>query len=172
MNLKSGENLKYDKIIFATPPDQILEMLADPTDDEKKRFYEWKGNHISTKIHTDIELYKKYGIKSYNEFDVFEGKDGKEAGYNAYLNRLCSVPSKHSNSYFLSFNLDNYINPEKVIHIQNHHTPLYTPEAIKYRKEVIETNGQNNTYFTGAYLKNGLHEGAISSAFETAKTLL
>ena len=103
---------------------------------------------------------------------MFEGKDGKEAGYNAYLNRLCSVPSKHSNSYFLSFNLDNYINPEKVIHIQNHHTPLYTPEAIKYRKEVIETNGQNNTYFTGAYLKNGLHEGAISSAFETAKTLL
>ena len=172
VNLKSGENLKYDKIIFATPPDQILEMLADPTDDEKKRFFEWKGNHISTKIHTDIELYKKYGVKSYNEFDVFEGKDGKEAGYNAYLNRLCSVPSKHSNSYFLSFNLDNYINPEKVIHIQNHHTPLYTPEAIKYRKEVIETNGQNNTYFTGAYLKNGLHEGAISSAFETAKNLL
>ena len=33
---------KYDKIIFATPPDQILEMLADPTDDEKKRFFEWK----------------------------------------------------------------------------------------------------------------------------------
>ena len=82
VNLKSGENLKYDKIIFATPPDQILEILADPTDDEKKRFFEWKGNHISTKIHTDIELYKKYGIKSYNEFDVFEGKDGKEAGYN------------------------------------------------------------------------------------------
>ena len=37
VNLKSGENLKYDKIIFATPPDQILEMLADPTDAEITR---------------------------------------------------------------------------------------------------------------------------------------
>ena len=44
-----NHKLKYDKIIFATPPDQILEMLADPTDDEKKRFYEWKGNHIVPK---------------------------------------------------------------------------------------------------------------------------
>ena len=33
--MKTGETLTFDKIVFATPPDQIPSLLADPTDEEK-----------------------------------------------------------------------------------------------------------------------------------------
>jgi predicted NAD/FAD-binding protein len=36
---------------------------------------------------------------------------------------------------------------------------------------VVATNGENHTYYTGAYLSDGLHEGAIASAFRVAQLL-
>jgi predicted NAD/FAD-binding protein len=58
---------------------------------------------------------------------------------------------------------------DRIIHIQEHHTPLYTTESFQYRDEVVATNGENNTYHAGAYLGDGLHEGAITSAFRVAQ---
>ena len=46
---------------------------------------------------------------------------------------------------------------------------LYTTESFQYRDEVVATNGENNTYHAGAYLGDGLHEGAITSAFRVAQ---
>jgi predicted NAD/FAD-binding protein len=34
----TGEIQKFDKVVFATPPDQVMALLADPTDAEIKRF--------------------------------------------------------------------------------------------------------------------------------------
>ena len=66
------------------------------------------------------------------------------------------------------FQLERLIAPDHIIHTQEHHTPLYTTESFKYRDEVVATNGENNTYYVGAYLGDGLHEGAIVSALRVA----
>jgi uncharacterized protein len=58
-----------------------------------------------------------------------------------------------------------------MIHVQAHHTPLYTTESFQYRDEVVATNGENHTYYAGAYLGDGLHEGAISSAVRVAQLI-
>jgi predicted NAD/FAD-binding protein len=44
-------------------------------------------------------------------------------------------------------------------------------EALHYRNEVIDTNGENHTYYAGAYLGDGLHEGAIASAMRVAQLI-
>jgi predicted NAD/FAD-binding protein len=67
--------------------------------------------------------------------------------------------------------LEELIARDRYIHIQKHHTPLYTTESFRYRDEVVATNGENHTYYTGAYLSDGLHEGAIASAFRVAQLL-
>jgi predicted NAD/FAD-binding protein len=36
VQLESGEELSFDRIVFSTPPDQILKLLKDPTEQEKK----------------------------------------------------------------------------------------------------------------------------------------
>jgi predicted NAD/FAD-binding protein len=145
----------------------VLKLLSDPTEEEIKRFSAWDKNTAKTILHTDTSMYNRYGIQKYSEFDFFQ--TGTSWGYNAYLNQLCGILS--NTQYNLAFNLTSLINPEKIIHTFEHHTPLYTVDAFKYRNEIIMTNGENNTYHAGAYLSDGLHEGAVTSAMRVADML-
>lgn len=157
----------FDQVVFATPPDQVMALLADPTEAEIRRFSAWRSNHATTVMHTDTSMYARYGIQQPSEFDFFQTDNGW--GYNAYLNQLCGISS--SRQYSLAFNLEERISPEQIIHIQHHHTPLYTVDAFRYRDEVVATNGENRTYHVGAYLGDGLHEGAITSALRVAQRI-
>jgi predicted NAD/FAD-binding protein len=73
--------------------------------------------------------------------------------------------------YSLAYNLGEQIDSKTIIHKQDHNTPLYSVEALRYRHEIIETNGDNHTFHVGAYLGNGLHEGAITSAYSVSDLL-
>ncbi|MGB3291865.1 MAG: FAD-dependent oxidoreductase [Phormidesmis sp.] len=158
---------QFDKVVFATPPDQVLSLLADARPDEVRRFQAWKPNYITTILHSDRALYKPYNIVRGAEFDFFQTDTGW--GYNAYLNQVCGITAEQS--YSLAFNLEKAISPEKIIHKQQHHTPFYDADSFRYRNEVIAANGENQTYHVGAYLSDGLHEGAVTSAMAVAEAI-
>jgi predicted NAD/FAD-binding protein len=170
ITLKTGEQSRFDKLIFAMPPDQVLALLADPSPEERDRFNAWCANHATTVIHTDLTIYQRYGVTTYTEFDVFQKDTAGGAGYNAYLNRLCGLPESVPH-YNLAYNLTDWLDPAKIIHTQPHHTPLYTADALRHREVVIATNGENHTYYAGAWLGNGLHEGAVSSGYAVSHLL-
>jgi uncharacterized protein len=157
----------FDKVVFATPPDRVLELLADPTDIELKHFRAWQPNYATTIVHTDTSMYARYGIRQQTEFDFFQTQH--DWGYNAYLNQLCGIGSPRA--YSLAFHLEEAIDPMEIVHIQQHHTPKYTVESFRYRDEIVATNGEHHIYHAGAYLSDGLHEGAISSAMRVAKLI-
>ncbi len=171
ITMANGDKLLFDKVVFAVTPDQVLNLLCDANEDEQRRFAAWQGNQIETVIHTDVSFYKHFGVSYYSEFDVFQNDTLNHCGYNAYLNRLYDINPEQYQHYSLAYNLGKQINPEKIIHRQRHQTPLYSVDAVRYRHEVVATNGENHTYHAGAYLGEGLHEGAISSAFAIAKLL-
>jgi uncharacterized protein len=163
----TGEIQEFDRVVFATPPDQVMALLADPTDAETKRFSAWKANHITSLVHNDSSMYAYHDIKKPSEFDFFQTET--RWGYNGCLNQLCGISSP--DHHFLSFQLEELIARDRIIHIQKHHTPMYTTESFRYRDEVVATNGENNTYHAGAYLGDGLHGGAITSAFRVAQLI-
>lgn len=162
-----GEVQEFDKVVFAAPPDQVMALLKDPTDAELKRFSAWQANYITSTVHTDTSMYERHSIRQPTEFDFFQ--TDTRWGYNGCLNQLCDISSPQH--YFLSFQLEELIAKDSIIHIQEHHTPLYTTKSFRYRDEVIATNGKNNTYHAGAYLGDGLHEGAITSAMRVAELI-
>jgi uncharacterized protein len=167
VELAGAKPQEFDKVVFATPPDQVLKLLADPRSEEIRRFTAWQANHVQTILHNDLSMYSPYQIKEGSEFDFFE-TDRQQGywGYNANLNQLCGISAPVQ--YSLSFNLESLVAPYRILHIQQHHTPLYTVAAFRYRDEIITTNGDCHTYYVGAYLGDGLHEGAITSAFNVA----
>jgi uncharacterized protein len=168
IELTTGKTHEFDRVVFATPPDVVLKLLADPHPDEIARFSAWQGNHIQTLLHTDAAMYAPYQVKEGSEFDFFEtDKQNGNWGYNARLNQLCGISSPIQ--YSLAFNLESLILPDRILHVQQHHTPLYTVAAFRARQEIIDTNGSFNTYHVGAYLGDGLHEGAITSAIRVAE---
>lgn len=171
IQLQNGTRFEFDAVVFATPPDQVLKLLSDATKSEQSRLGVWQSNQATTVIHTDMGMYEPYRARHFSEFDVFGKDNGRDAGYNAYLNRLSGLPDNYPLSYNLAYNLADRIDPQQILHAQEHHTPLYTKHAFSTRAEIIATNGENRTYHAGAYLGNGLHEGAIASAVKVAKLL-
>lgn len=163
----NGEMQEFNKVVFTTPPDQVMALLADPTNAETRRFSAWKANYATTTVHKDTSMYDDHGIQQPSEFDFFQ--TDSRWGYNGCLNQLCGISSPEH--HFLSFQLEELIAQKQIIHTQEHHTPLYTTESFRYRDEVVATNGENNTYHAGAYLGDGLHEGAIASAFRVAQII-
>ena len=87
--------------------------------------------------------------------------------YNAHLNRLCGAAGC-GREYALSFGLEGEIDPETVVHRQRHLTPRYTVEAFQWRDEVVVDNGSHRTWHAGAWLGDGLTEGAITSGQRVA----
>jgi predicted NAD/FAD-binding protein len=160
----ADEVLQADKVVFATPPDQVAALLADADEQETRWFGSWRENSATTVIHTDTSIYSRWGKVAYTEFDLFQKENGADAGYNAYLNRLCGLPEDHATRYFLAYNMEDRIDPDKILHRQRHRTPLYTTDAHRHIDAIKAANGRNNTFFAGAYLYNGLHEGAARSA--------
>ncbi len=167
IELADGTSQLFDRVIFATPPDRVLALLADPTEAELRRFGAWQPNYATTTIHTDTSMYTRHGIAQLTEFDFFQTKSSW--GYNAYLNQLCGIDSPRR--YSLAFHLEDAIDSRYIVHQQQHHTPGYTVESFRYRDEVVATNGEDRIYHAGAYLCDGLHEGAISSALRVAELI-
>lgn len=171
IELANGDQQHFDKIIFATTPDQVLALLKDPSENEIKRFKDWKLNEIDTVIHTDTSIYKHFGVTYFSEFSVFQNKENGDCGYNAYLDRLCGLDTEDNINFSLAYNMEQHIDPEKIVNVQRHRSPTYNVEAIRHRQEILDTNGENNTYHAGAYLFEGLHEGAVTSGFVVSELL-
>ncbi len=170
VRMNNGDVCSFDKIIFAAPPDQTLTMLDDPTDAERRRFTDWNGNHIHTLVHQDSNLYTRRNVEVMTEFDVIETAAGA-GGYNCYLNTICGVPADDKRAFGLAFGIDDWIAPEKRILRQEHHTPNYTVQAHRWHHEVTASNGENHTYHVGAWLGDGLQEGAVTSADAVSRRL-
>jgi predicted NAD/FAD-binding protein len=170
LRMTSGETCSFDKVVFAAPPDQTLPLLENPTADERRRFSAWRANRIHVLVHEDPGVYSRRGVKVMTEFDVIEtGPDS--GGYNCYLNTLCGVPEDEQRAFGLAFGIDAWIDPSKVILRQEHHTPDYTVESHRWHHEVVATNGENHTYHAGAWLGDGLQEGAVTSALAVSMLL-
>ncbi len=162
--------VRFDAVVLAVTPDQVLPLLADASDDERCWFRSWRANRARTVVHCDTGLYQRRGIRYYCEFDLFETARGAHS-YNAYLNRLCGIPSDSTTHYSLAFGLEDEIDPDRVIHEQDHVTPLYNVEALAWRDEVLAANGGNRIWYAGAWLGDGLQEGAVASAERVAVAL-
>lgn len=161
---------RFGAVVFATTPEQVLALLGDATDDERRRFSAWHPNRVHTLTHTDVGIYTRRKIAYRSEFDLFETARGAH-GYNAYLNRLCGLAEDAPPHYGLAFGIDDEIDPRHVVHEQAFDTPGYTRDALGPRAEVLATNGERATWFVGAWLEDGLHEGAVVSAERVAVRL-
>lgn len=169
LRLASGEELRHDALIIATTPDEVLGVLADAHEDERRWFAPWRANAATTIVHSDTGFHTRRRSSYYSEFDLLKGRGS--AGYNAYLNRLCEIPASHGRHYFLALGIEPEIAEEHVVHRQQHRTPRYSPEAVATRDAIKAMSGARHTFFAGAWLYDGLHEGAWQSAQAAAAKL-
>ena len=50
--------------------------------------------------------------------------------------------------------------------------PVYDRGVLDAQNDIRLTNGQNSTWFCGAWMKNGFHEDGLSSGLDVANSIL
>lgn len=160
----NGDILHYDALVMALHAPEALALLEDPTDREQEILgsFLYKANdailHNDTAaLYPDTDIYAAWNYKS-------EGK-GDTVTLSYWINRLQNLSTeKH---YFVSLNETASL--DHVIERITYEHPQFDTRAIYTQKRHSEINGQNHTYYAGAYWRYGFHEDGLWSANRIAE---
>ena len=70
---------------------------------------------------------------------------------------------------FVTLNRDAPIRDELIYDEATFRQPVYDAAAIAAQDTVRAINGQNRTWFCGAWMKNGFHEDGLASAIDVVE---
>ena len=85
------------------------------------------------------------------------------------MNRLQTLGC-HRN-FFVSLNMADRIDPDKVIDEFEYAHPVFTPGAIAAQERWAEISGVNRTHYCGAYWRSGFHEDGAFSGLRAARAV-
>jgi len=153
------EYLDYDRVILSSHADQSLQMLENPTEDEKRIL--GKFNYIPNNaiLHTDEKLMpkKKLAWSSWNSIS-----EGNKTCVTYWLNNLQNLNCNQN--FFLTLNPIYEINKNNIIKKINFTHPYFNSETSKLQKSLHSIQGKNRTWYCGSYFGYGFHEDGIKSA--------
>jgi predicted NAD/FAD-binding protein len=171
-----GEAHTFDKVIVATHGDVALKMLVNPTPDESRLLSAFKFQHNTATLHSDTAPMPrtKLAWSSWN-YQLVRGADNRiEPATHYWMNSLQGVSDRES--YFVSINRAQDIDPAKVHQTISYTHPLFDLPALRAQHEIpglnADANGTTNTYFAGAYQRYGFHEDGLKSAVDLSALLL
>jgi uncharacterized protein len=160
---------KYDRVILACHSDQALALLQDATDGERDILGAMTFQANETVLHTDASLMPK-NLKAWASWNALK-LDGQQTRCTVtyYMNLLQNLDAPQP--LLVTLNCTDRINPTKILQKRHYHHPVYTPASLAAQKRRGEINGENFTYYTGAYWGWGFHEDGAKSAQEVVDLL-
>ena len=160
-----GSESLYDKVVMAMHAPQALEMIQDVTLKEKEILSAFPYKQNDALLHSDSKaLYPDKKI--YAAWNYKTGGKENAVTLSYWINRLQNLESKKE--YFVSLNETSEL--EDVIEKISYEHPQFDSSAIMMQSRREEINGQNHTYYAGAYWRYGFHEDGLWSANTIAQS--
>ena len=142
-------------------------MLSEPSQAEKEILGNISYQRNNALLHTDTSVLPKRreAWSSWN-YNLDQGpKNPMAMTYNMNI-----LQNKNTgNTYCVTLNNDDLIDKKLVIKNLRYSHPLLNQKATDSQNRKNEINGKNNTYFCGAYWRNGFHEDGVVSALDVCK---
>ncbi len=165
----SNEYFEYDKVVFAVHADEILKLIKDPTENEKKILQNFQYKKNIAYLHGDDQLMPKRRNAWSSWNSILDKNDIKKNCVTYWLNKLQNLKTKEN--YFLTLNPFISIKDDKIIKRVEFTHPFYNMKTINAQKYLSELQGVNNSYFCGSYFGYGFHEDGLRSAINVANKL-
>jgi uncharacterized protein len=164
VTVADGNTTDYDRVVLATHADQALELLADATPTEKAVLGPFEYSRNETVLHTDTSLLPatKNARASWNY--VVRG-DAPLTTY--WMNRLQGLETDES--YLVTLNGADAVDPAKVIARMDYEHPIYTPKAVAAQQRLRSLNTWRIA-FAGAYHGWGFHEDGCRAGVTAAES--
>jgi predicted NAD/FAD-binding protein len=165
-----GEWEMFDDVVLASHSDQSLALLSDADGGERAALAAIRYQPNEMVLHCDANMMPK-SRKCWASWSYVEGADGPQdkIDLSYWMNSLQPIPQ--DDPMFVTLNATKHIRPEMIYDSATFHHPVYDLGALAAQKTIAAMNGSKNTWFCGAWMKNGFHEDGIASAFDVAEAM-
>lgn len=157
---------RFDRAIVATHADQGLDLLADPSDDERRVLAGFGYGRNRIMLHGDATFLPSRPVRASWNYAM----TGAGATVTYWMNRLQGLPDDAT--YLVTMDPTGAAAPTGVLHATTMTHPRFDRAAIAAQAEVPRLQGARRTYFAGAHLGYGFHEDGVRAGEDAAARLL
>lgn len=164
---------RFDEVVICTHSDQALRMLRAPTPAEQKYLSAIPYQDNVAVLHTDESVLpsrrKAWAAWNYERASD-EGQESARVCLHYLLNKLQPLP--YEQAVVVSLNPTKPIDPTKIIASIDYAHPVFDLAAIDAQQHLPEIQGQQHTWFAGAWMGYGFHEDGLKAGLGVARQLL
>ncbi|MHC6218023.1 NAD(P)/FAD-dependent oxidoreductase [Stenotrophomonas acidaminiphila] len=159
----------FDQVVLACHSDQALALLADASDNEQAILGAIGYQPNEVVLHTDASVLPRRR-KAWAAWNAFVPGDGDAPCTVSYcMNLLQGLDAPEP--LVVTLNRSEAIDPARVLRRLVYQHPVYTPQSVAAQQRRAVIQGQNRTWFAGAYWGWGFHEDGMRSAVDVAAGL-
>lgn len=160
----------FDEVIFASHSDQTLRMLSDASAEETAALSAVRYQPNEAILHRDPSVMPK-NRKCWASWAYVEPKGGAggRIDLSYWMNSLQPIPK--DDPIFVTLNSNGGIRDELIDDVTTFHHPVYDVAALAAQKTIRAMNGTQNTWFAGAWMRNGFHEDGFASAYDVVQAM-
>jgi uncharacterized protein len=173
---EGGARYAFDQVVLACHADQALALIEQPTDAERDILSAFRFQKNRTVLHGDVSFMpKRRG--AWSSWTYLIDGDGPEQGGTADPNVTMSYWMNRLQSLDPGYPLIETLNPVRapdpalVYDAFEFDHPVFDAAAIAAQSRIMDIQGDRNTWYCGAWQRNGFHEDGLWSAVRVAAAL-
>ncbi|MGE9550686.1 NAD(P)/FAD-dependent oxidoreductase [Erwinia amylovora] len=158
----------FDQVIFACHSDQALALLGDASPDEQQMLsgVPYSANEVI--LHTDTRMLpenpRAWASWNYRLDDTQAGDELLGASVTYNMNILQGI--KAPQTFCVTLNATQPIDSDKILGRYVYHHPQFSLKSLEAQSARLRLNGQNRSWYCGAWSYNGFHEDGIRSGLD------
>ena len=166
----AGPHAPFDQVIFACHSDQALRLLAQPTPQERGALSAIRFQDNQMILHRDTsQMPRRNAAWSSWVYKADTSKPETAIGVTYWMNKLQNIPV--ADPLFVSLNPSDPVPDHLIYDEKTFRHPVFDVAALAAQKQLRDIQGQNNTWFGGAYTRHGFHEDGFASAARIARLM-
>ena len=164
---------RFDQLVLAAHSDQSLALLRQPSLDEADVLGAIRYHNNRAILHTDASVLpqRRSAWAAWNyERAASPQQESSRVCLHYLLNKLQPLP--FTQPLVESMNPVRAIDPSKVIQQFDYSHPVFDLAAIRAQQRLLELQGQQRTWYCGAWTGYGFHEDGLKSGLAVAQSLI
>ena len=163
---------RFDHVVVATHSDQALKLLAQPSPDEQSLLSSIGFQNNLAVLHTDVSVMPRQRLAwaAWNYQRSAEHQENAHVCLHYWLNKLQPLP--FTQDVFVSLNPLQPIAAKHVLGQFDYAHPVFDLAAIQAQRKLNSLQGQQNTWFAGAWTGYGFHEDGFKAGRNAANGIL
>ncbi len=174
LHFRDGENRNYDHVVLACHSDQALRLLKTHPNSMDQREKDILANiryqNNVAILHRDKSLMpkRKKAWAAWNYLKK-EDEDASKLCVSYWMNRLQDLATDED--IFVTLNPIQQPNQGDILRTYLYSHPVFDAQAMQAQRDLWSLQGQNRTWYCGAYLGHGFHEDGLQAGLAVAERL-